>query len=54
MVEYAGHDHGPFLSGVGDFTELIRAGRVLPGRPDPMTADIPEELRPYCRSLGYL
>jgi hypothetical protein len=54
MVEYGSHDHGPFLSGIGDFTERIRAGRVLPGRPDPTTADIPEELRPFCRSLGYL
>jgi hypothetical protein len=44
----------PSLPGIGDFTERIRAGRVLPSGPDPVTADIPEELQPFCRSLGYL
>jgi hypothetical protein len=54
MVEYGSQDHGPFLSGIGDFTERIRTGRVLPGRPDPPAADVPEELRPFCHSFGYL
>ncbi|MCW6003483.1 sulfotransferase [Micromonospora sp. CPCC 205371] len=54
MVEYGKRDHGPFLSGIGDFTDRIRAGRVLPGRPQPTNAEIPEGLRPLCRTLGYL
>ena len=54
MVEYGRRDHGPFVSGIGDFTDRIRAGRVLPGRPDPTASDVSEDLRPFCRSLGYL
>jgi hypothetical protein len=54
VVEYGSQDHGPLLSGMGDFAERIRAGRVLPDRPDPTTAEIPEDLRPFCRFLGYL
>lgn len=47
-------DHGPFLSGIGDYTERIRTGRVLPARPSPSDAEIPEGLRLLCRALGYL
>jgi Sulfotransferase family len=54
MLDYGRHDHGPFLCGIGDFSERIRTGRVLPGRPDPTEDEIPEELRPLCISLGYL
>jgi hypothetical protein len=45
MVDYGSQDHGPFLSGIGDFTKQIRVGRVLPGRPDP-------QLLTYRRSYG--
>jgi hypothetical protein len=54
MIEYGRRDHGPFLSGIGDFTDRIRAGRVLPGRPLPPVAEISKGLRPLCRALGYL
>jgi Sulfotransferase family len=54
MVEYGQHDHGPFVSGIGDFGDRIRTGHVLPGRPAPGESDIAEELRPLCRALGYL
>ncbi|MTK05432.1 sulfotransferase [Micromonospora sp. CP22] len=54
MIEYGRQDHGPFLQGIGDFTDRIRAGRVLPGRPAPTQAQTPEELRSLCRALGYL
>jgi Sulfotransferase family len=54
MLNYGRHDHGPFVPGIGDFTERIRAGRVLQARPDPTEDEIPEDLRPLCRSLGYL
>ncbi|MFL6076976.1 MAG: sulfotransferase family protein [Mycobacteriales bacterium] len=53
MVEYGRRDHGPFLAGIGDFTDRIRTGRVLPGRPMPTEAETPEPLRPLCRDLGY-
>jgi hypothetical protein len=54
MVEYGSADHGPYLAGIGDFTERIRAGRVLAGRSMPTEAEIPDSLRPFCRNLGYL
>ncbi|GGK72425.1 sulfotransferase family protein [Mangrovihabitans endophyticus] len=54
MINYGSRDHGPFLPGIGDFTQRIRVGRVLPGRPDPGSAEVPEELRTFCQSLGYL
>jgi hypothetical protein len=54
MLNYGRHDHGPFASGIGDFTERIRAGPVLQARPDPTEDEILEDLRPLCRSLGYL
>jgi len=54
MLDYGRVNHGPFVPGIGDFTERIRAGRVLPARPDPAEDEIPEELRPLCRSLGYM
>jgi hypothetical protein len=54
MLDYGSVQHGPFVSGIGDFTERIRAGRVLPARLDPAEDEIPEELRPLCRCFGYL
>jgi hypothetical protein len=54
MLDYGRYDHGPFQAGIGDFTERIRAGRVLLSRPDPTTDEVPEDLRQVCRSLGYL
>lgn len=54
MIEYGRQDHGPFLEGIGDFTDRIRVGRVVSGRPVPTEAQTPEELRPLCRALGYL
>jgi hypothetical protein len=53
MIEYGRHDHGPYLHGIGDFSEQIKAGRVLPGRPAPLTAEVPEMLRQACDALGY-
>jgi hypothetical protein len=53
MLEYGQHDHGPFLSGIGDFADRIRTGRVLPSRPNPTREEIPTNVRSLCRSLGY-
>lgn len=53
MVEYGQADHGPYLAGIGDFTDRIRTGRVLPSRALPTEAETPEPLRPFCRALGY-
>ncbi len=52
MVEYGRADHGPYLAGIGDFTDRIRTGRVLPSRALPPQAETPEPLRPFCRALG--
>jgi hypothetical protein len=53
MLEYGKHDHGPFLSGIGDFTDRIRAGRVLPSQPNPTRDEVPSNVRALCQSLGY-
>ena len=53
MVEYGQADHGPYLAGIGDFTDRIRTGRVLPSHAVPAAAETPEALRPFCRALGY-
>src|SRR2546430_8646876 len=53
MVEYGQADHGPYLAGIGDFTDRIRTGRVLSSRALPTEAETPEPLQPFCRALGY-
>jgi len=54
MLDYGRTDHGPFVYGIGDFTERIKAGRVLSGHITPSDDEIPDFLRPSCVSLGYL
>jgi hypothetical protein len=54
MLEYGERDHGPFISGIGDFTERIKSGRIQPGRPIPRRADVPDDLLPHCDALGYV
>jgi Sulfotransferase family len=54
MLDYGRVDHGPFVDGVGDFSDRISSGRVLAGRPLPGHAGIPARLASICESLGYL
>lgn len=40
--------------GLGDWKDKIRSGTVQPGRDLPAPEEVPEPLRPMCRSWGYL
>ena len=44
MLRYGSVDHGPFVEGIGDFTEKIRSGVVMPGRELPADSAVPESL----------
>ena len=52
MLSYGEQDHGRFKSGLGDWTEKIKSGRIQPPAPPP--EDIPEPLRPIAATWGYL
>ncbi|WNI18825.1 sulfotransferase family protein [Actinacidiphila sp. ITFR-21] len=54
MLAYGTVDHGPFVPGIGDFTEKIRSGVVLPGRGLPADSEVPPGLIAACRAFGYL
>lgn len=54
MLDYGKQDHGPFKSGVGDWSKKIRSGKIQPPRELPPMDDAPEELRRLCRMWGYL
>jgi hypothetical protein len=53
MLDYGRYDHGPFVRGVGDWSERIRSGRVHaragPDQPRP----VPAGLADLCRRWGY-
>ncbi|WP_213451533.1 sulfotransferase family protein [Rhizomonospora bruguierae] len=53
MLEYGRRDHGPIRSGLGDWTERIRSGRIQQPRPLPDTADLPAELAEIAQRWGY-
>jgi hypothetical protein len=54
MLDYGRFHHGRYRSGVGDFKEKIRTGRVQPAAPLPGPEDVPEELREFAIAWGYL
>ncbi|GGN62015.1 sulfotransferase family protein [Streptomyces albiflavescens] len=54
MLNYGTADHGPFVQGIGDFTDNIKSGVVQPGRSLPADADVPESLMEACRAFGYM
>ncbi|NGO67027.1 sulfotransferase family protein [Streptomyces boncukensis] len=54
MLNYGAADHGPFVQGIGDFTENIKSGVVMPGRSLPTDADVPDSLVETCRAFGYM
>lgn len=54
MLMYGSVDHGPFVQGIGDFTEKIRSGVVMPGRDMPADSAVPESMIAACQVFGYL
>jgi hypothetical protein len=51
MLEYGEHDHGRFKSGLGDWADKIKTGRIQP--PEPPPAEIPAPLRAAAAAWGY-
>ena len=52
MLEYGEQDHGRFKSGLGDWNEKIKSGRIqAPAQPP---GEIPEPLRAIAATWGYL
>jgi hypothetical protein len=54
MLEYGRSRHGTFKSGIGDWSDKIRSGRVQAPRPLPAPEDVPRGLQAQCRAWGYL
>ena len=52
MLEYGQQDHGRFKSGLGDWNDKIKSGRIQAPAPPP--EEIPEPLRPIAATWGYL
>jgi hypothetical protein len=54
MLDYGRFDHGSFRAGLGDWSEKIRSGAVLPPGPEPAPEETPPALREVARAWGYL
>jgi hypothetical protein len=54
MLDYGRFDHGRMRSGLGDWSENIKSGRVQPPKPLPEPGEIPEELRGIAKTWGYM
>ncbi|MEQ4206951.1 sulfotransferase [Actinopolymorpha sp. B17G11] len=54
MLDYGQSKHGKFRPFIGDWSSKIRSGRIQEGRPLPDPEEVPEEVRPYARSWGYM
>jgi hypothetical protein len=54
MLDYGSFDHGAYKSGLGDWTEKIKSGRIQPPEPPPPAEEIPEQLVGLARDWGYL
>jgi hypothetical protein len=52
MLEYGEQDHGRFKSGLGDWNEKIKSGRIQAPAPPP--GEVPEPLRAIAATWGYL
>lgn len=52
MLNYGRHQHGPFLYGVGDWSERIQSGQIQ--RPQTTPEPTSPRLRDLCRRWGYL
>jgi hypothetical protein len=54
MLDYGQFDHGRFKSGLGDWKDNIKSGKVQPAKPLPSEDEIPAELRSLCEAWGYV
>ena len=54
MLEYGDHDHGKFKSGLGDWSDKIKSGRIQAPEPLPAAEEIPPALREVSAAWGYL
>ncbi len=54
MLDYGEFDHGRFRSGLGDWADKIKTGRVQPADPPPAPEEVPAALRPIAEAWGYL
>jgi hypothetical protein len=54
MLDYGRFSHGTYKTGLGDWSEKIKSGRVQPPRPLPEIDEIPPELIDLTRAWGYL
>ena len=52
MLEYGERDHGRFKSGLGDWNDKIKSGRIQAPKAPP--EEVPEALRPIAATWGYL
>ncbi|HCA84349.1 MAG TPA: sulfotransferase family protein [Streptomyces sp.] len=55
LLDYGRRDHGPYRPQLGDWSDNIKSGRVLPARPvtPADTAALPDELRGIAERWGY-
>lgn len=53
MLDYGRHDHGPFVYGIGDWSDRIASGRIQSAIPPPNTAVVPDILQTWCDRWGY-
>lgn len=53
MLEYGEHDHGRFKSGLGDWSDKIKSGRIQAPEPLPAPEEIPPALRELSAAWGY-
>lgn len=52
MLNYGNYQHGPFLYGIGDWSERIQSGQVQPAETVPEPTN--PQVRELCRRWGYL
>jgi hypothetical protein len=53
MLDYGRQEHGPFVYGIGDWSEQIRSGHVQPPTPLPAEKPWPTLLRDWASRWGY-
>lgn len=53
MLAYGGHNHGPFVYGIGDWSEKIRAGRIVTANGRQVDSARFPQLQACCETWGY-
>ena len=53
MLDYGRFAHGRYRSGLGDWKDKIKSGRVQPPDPPPAATETPPELAPLSEAWGY-